>query len=315
MQEPGKGYSIIARMAAIFSSWKSALARSSRSALGRLAAVLGTSEINAGLYAELEELFILADMGVDSAQAILEQVRDAVRERGLVRAEQLMPLVEELLLARLGPPAGVEFPASPSVILVVGVNGSGKTTTVAKLGARFRDMGKRVLLIGADTYRAAAAQQLQIWADRLGLDLVRGEPGSDPGSVVYDGIQSAVAQRADLALVDTAGRLHTKQNLMDELGKLERVAGKLLTGAPQAVWLVLDATTGQNALTQARVFRDAVRVSGVVLAKLDTSARGGMAFSVQEQLGLPILFAGLGEKAEDLVPFDPGAFVQGILSR
>jgi fused signal recognition particle receptor len=202
----------------------------------------------------------------------------------------------------------------PFVILLVGVNGSGKTTTAAKLGRRFADEGKRVLLVAADTFRAAAVDQLQIWAEQLSLPSFVGQVSADPGAVAYDAVQSAVARKMDVVLVDTAWRLHTRYNLMEELKKVQRVVGKALPGAPQAVWLVLDATTGQNSLLQARAFKEAVAVTGVILAKLDSSARGGMAFAIQHELGLPILFAGLGEKADDLQLFDPDAFVEGILA-
>ncbi|MEW6239676.1 MAG: signal recognition particle-docking protein FtsY, partial [Chloroflexota bacterium] len=201
-----------------------------------------------------------------------------------------------------------------SVILLVGVNGSGKTTTAAKLGQRFLAEGRTVLFGAADTFRAAAVDQLQVWGDRLGVPVVAGAPESDPGAVAFNAVQSGVARSVDFILIDTAGRLHTRTNLMEELKKVHRVVGKALAGAPHAVWLVLDATTGQNALHQARSFKDAVGVTGVILSKLDSSARGGMAFAIQRELGLPILFAGLGEKADDLQAFDPAAFVDGILS-
>jgi fused signal recognition particle receptor len=222
-------------------------------------------------------------------------------------------VLEAELVSRLTAPDKLTFSSQPAVILLVGVNGSGKTTTVAKLGKRFTSEGKKVLLVAADTFRAAAVDQLQIWAERLELPIVAGQMGSDPGAVVFDGIQSAISKGIDLVLVDTAGRLHTRYNLMEELKKVKRVAGKALAGAPHAVWLVLDATTGQNALVQARSFKQAVEANGVILAKLDSSARGGMAFAIQAGLGLPILFAGMGEQADDLVPFDPPGFVKGIL--
>ena len=187
--------------------------------------------------------------------------------------------------------------------MIVGVNGSGKTTTAAKLGARYQAEGKQVSLAAADTFRAAAIEQLQSWGERLNLRVIAGQPEGDPGAITYDAVQSAISRGDDLLLVDTAGRLHTRFNLMEELKKVHRVAGKALEGAPHAVWLVLDATTGQNALQQAKAFKEAVDVTGVILAKLDSSARGGMAFAIQEALGLPILFAGLGEKAEDLTTF------------
>jgi fused signal recognition particle receptor len=223
-------------------------------------------------------------------------------------------VLEEDLRSRLDAPPNLDFSSKPAVILLVGVNGSGKTTTIAKLGKRFTENGKRVLLVAADTFRAAAVDQLQVWAQRLELPIMAGQMSSDPGAVVYDGIQSAVSKGFDLVLVDTAGRLHTRYNLMEELKKVNRVAAKALAGAPHAVWLVLDATTGQNALVQARAFKEAVNVTGIILAKLDSSARGGMVFAIQRELGIPIIFAGLGEKAEDLTPFDPDAFIKGILA-
>ena len=201
------------------------------------------------------------------------------------------------------------------MILLVGVNGSGKTTTAAKLGKLFTEAGKKVLLVAADTYRAAAIEQLQVWAERLNLALIAGQPDSDPGAVAYDAIQSALARKYDVVLVDTAGRLHTRYNLMEELKKVHRVVGKALPGAPHSVLIVLDATTGQNALLQAKAFQAAVQVNGVILSKLDTSAHGGMAFAIQKELNLPIYFAGLGEKPEDLQPFDREAFVKGILNQ
>jgi fused signal recognition particle receptor len=207
----------------------------------------------------------------------------------------------------------IAFSDKPAVILLVGVNGSGKTTSAAKLSQRFKGQGKSILLGAADTFRAAAVDQLQVWGDRLGVDVISGAPESDPGAVAYSAVQAGAARNVDIVLVDTAGRLHTRFNLMEELKKVYRVVGKAMPGAPHAVWLVLDATTGQNALHQARAFKDAVAVTGVILAKLDSSARGGMAFAIQRELGLPILFAGLGEKPEDLTPFDPDAIIEGIL--
>ena len=301
-------------MAEIFSRWKEGLSRSSKAAFGRLAGLFGATEITNDTWEELEALLIQADVGIQTTESVLESLRSGVRTRGLTRADELRSLLEAELRARLDVPPVIEFPDKPTVILLVGVNGSGKTTTAAKLGRHFADKGKRVLLIAADTFRAAAVDQLQVWAERLNLPVVAGQMGSDPGAVVYDGVQSAVAKGFDLVLVDTAGRLHTRYNLMEELKKVQRVAGKALSGAPHAVWLVLDATTGQNALVQARAFKEVVGVTGVTLAKLDSSARGGMAFAIQSELALPILFAGLGEKAEDLTPFDPDAFVKGILA-
>jgi fused signal recognition particle receptor len=298
----------------IFSRWKDGLARSSKATFGRLAGLFGATEIKNETWDELEALLIQADLGLETTESVLESLRSGVRDRGLTRASDLRSLLEVELRNRLDAQPPLTFSSKPVVVLLVGVNGSGKTTTSAKLGRRFADEGKKVLLVAADTFRAAAVDQLQIWAERLGLPIIAGQMGSDPGAVVYDGIRSALTKGYDLVLVDTAGRLHTRYNLMEELKKVQRVAGKALAGAPHAVWLVLDATTGQNALVQARAFQSAVNVTGIILAKLDTSARGGMAFAIQRELGLPILFAGLGEKAEDLTPFDREAFVKGILA-
>ncbi len=301
-------------MAELFSRWKTGLARSSKAAFGRLAGIFGATEITAETWDELEALLIQADVGLETAESILEALKTTVRSEGLLHSDELRECLEAELLARLDAPPSLEWSARPSIILLVGVNGSGKTTSIAKLGRAFTNQGWRVLLVAADTFRAAAVDQLQVWADRLGLPILTGQMGSDPGAVVYDAIQSAGTKGYELVLVDTAGRLHTRFNLMEELKKVQRVAGKAMPGAPHAVWLVLDATTGQNALVQARALKEAVNVTGVILAKLDLSARGGMAFAIQRELGLPILYAGLGEKAEDLTPFDPQAFVKGILA-
>ena len=298
----------------LFARWKTGLSRSSKAAFGRLANLFGATDINSQTWEELEGLLIQADLGMETTESVLDSLRTAVRLRGLTRALELQSLLETELRQRLDVPPSLNFKSKPSIILLVGVNGSGKTTTAAKLGRRFADDGQRVLLVAADTFRAAAVDQLQVWAERLELPILAGQMGSDPGAVVYDGIQSAISRGYDLVLVDTAGRLHTRYNLMEELKKVQRVAGKALAGAPHAVWLVMDATTGQNAMVQARAFKEAVNVTAVILAKLDSSARGGMVFAIQRELGLPILYAGLGEKAEDLAPFDPHAFVKGILA-
>jgi fused signal recognition particle receptor len=300
-------------MANIFNKWKEGLAKTSKAKFGQIAALIGASEITDESFEELEALMIQADLGVDTSEAILAALWERERKEGLTKTQELRQAFREELRKRLSDPPPLDFSAQPTVILIVGVNGSGKTTSIAKLGKRFDEQGKQVLLGAADTYRAAAVDQLQIWAERLKLEIIAGQTGGDSAAVAYDTVQAAIARKFDIALIDTAGRLHTRYNLMEELKKVHRVVGKAMPGAPQAVWLVMDATTGQNALQQARAFKDAVQVSGVILAKLDSSARGGMAFAIQRELGLPILFAGLGEKPEDLEPFDPDAFVAGIL--
>jgi fused signal recognition particle receptor len=300
-------------MADLLARWKQGLSRSSKAAFGRLAAFLGASEIGPDTWDGLEALLIQADLGVGTSQEILEALRDEVRSQGLINASALRPVLERELRSRLKVVAEISPEPRPFIVLLVGVNGSGKTTTAAKLGYRYALQGYQVLLVGADTFRAAAVDQLQVWAERLKLPVLAGQAGADPGAVVFDAVQSAVAKGVDIVLIDTAGRLHTRYNLMEELKKVERVAGKARAGAPHAVWLVLDATTGQNALAQARAFQAAVEVNGVILAKLDTSAHGGMAFAIQHELGLPILYAGLGESEDDLQLFDPTEFVQGIL--
>jgi fused signal recognition particle receptor len=301
-------------MAEFFEKWKSGLAKTSKAAFGQIATLLGATEITSETWDDLEALLIQADLGIETTAEVLEEVRITVRDRGLIHPQELSEALRAELRARLDSPPVLTWENKPSVIMVVGVNGSGKTTTIAKLGQRFRAEGKSLLFGAADTFRAAAVDQLQVWGDRLHVDVISGAPESDPGAVAFSAVQSGAARGLDLVIVDTAGRLHTRFNLMEELKKVQRVVGKALPGAPHAVWLVLDATTGQNALQQAKAFKEAVDVTGVILSKLDSSARGGMAFAIQRELGLPILFAGLGEKPEDLIPFDPDAFVKGILN-
>lgn len=301
-------------MGNLFSRWREGLQKTSQVAFGRLASILGATEITEETWEDLEALLIQADVGVETTHELLQTLRRCVRDEGLRRAADLRRLLREEMLRRLPIPPAITFSARPSVILIVGVNGSGKTTTIAKLGWRFLQEGKKVLLGAADTFRAAAVDQLEIWGERLGVPVISGAANSDPGAVAYNAVQAGLARGMDIILIDTAGRLHTRYNLMEELKKVYRVIGKALPGAPHAVWLIMDATTGQNALQQARAFKEAVQVSGIILTKLDTSARGGMAFAIWNTLHLPILFAGLGEKMEDLQPFDPQAFVDGILA-
>jgi fused signal recognition particle receptor len=300
----------------IFNKWRQGLEKTSKSTFGRIATVLGATEIDDDTWDNLEAILVQADLGVETTEDIVKSLRRRVEEEGIIRSTSLAKTMRDELLSRLDPVPPLNLDGyHPAVVLLVGVNGSGKTTTAAKLGKQFRQQGKQVLLAAADTYRAAAVDQLQVWGERLDLPVIAGAPNADPGAVAFDAVQAGIARKADIVLVDTAGRLHTRFNLMEELKKIYRVVGKALPGAPHAVWLVLDATTGQNALNQARAFKDSVKVNGVILAKLDSSARGGMAFAIQKQLGLPILYAGLGEKPEDLERFNREGFVDGVLAQ
>jgi len=302
-------------MANIFNKWHESLTKTRDVTFGRIANFFGTTEINDESWDELEALLIQADLGVETTSSIIENCMEKVRKQGLTRTEQLYQLVKEELINQLDQPEEPDLSAEPTVIMIVGVNGSGKTTSIAKLAARYKKMGKKVLLVAGDTFRAAAADQLEIWSQRIDVPIITSNPNSDPGAVTYDGIKSAIARRMDVVIIDTAGRLHTRYNLMEEIKKVYRVAGKALPGAPHHSWIVLDATTGQNALQQAKAFQQAVDLDGAILAKLDSSAKGGMAFAIKHQLNLPILYAGLGESVDDLQLFDRNAFVDGILER
>ena len=302
-------------MSALLNKWRESLDRTRKATFGRIVTVFGGSEVNQETWDDLEALLIQADVGVETSLEMINRLKNAVLDEGITKTEDFQQTLTSVLREFLLPPTALDIDNHhPAVILLVGVNGSGKTTTAAKLGHRYAQEGKKVLLAAGDTYRAAAIDQLQVWGERLKLPVIAGQPDSDPGAVAYDAVQSAVARNIDILLIDTAGRLHTRYNLMEELKKVNRVVGKALTGAPHAVLLVLDATTGQNALLQARAFQQAVQANGVILTKLDSSARGGMAFAIQKELGLPIYYAGLGEKPEDLQPFDRDEFVKNILA-
>lgn len=301
-------------MSKLVDKWRDGLAKTSRATFGQIAALLGTSEINDETYEDLEALLIKADLGIETSESILEVIWERERKEGITKTEQLNEILREELRERLDTPPEIQISNQPYVILIVGVNGSGKTTTIAKLGKLFGDEGYKIIFGAADTYRAAAVEQLQVWGGRLDIPVIAGQPNGDPGAVAYDTVQAAVARKHDIVFIDTAGRLHTRFNLMEELKKVERVVGKALSGAPHEVWLVMDATTGQNALQQAHAFKEAVSVTGIILAKLDSSARGGMAFAIQSELGLPIIYAGLGEAPDDLQPFNPELFIDGILA-
>lgn len=297
----------------IFAKWRKGLEKTRKVTFGRIANFLGTSELNDDTWEGLEALLLQADVGMATTMEVIEAVRQAVFKQGATQTEELMEIVRDELRKRLETPEFPSFTVKPTVIILVGVNGSGKTTSAAKLAYRYEREQRSALLVAADTYRAAAIDQLKIWADRADVPMIAGQPGGDPGAAAYDGITAGISRNKDVVIIDTAGRLHTRYNLMEEIKKVHRVSGKAFPGAPHATWLVLDATTGQNALQQAKAFQEAVEVDGVILAKLDSSAKGGMAFAIKEQLGLPIFYAGLGEGLEDLQTFDPDAFVNGII--
>jgi fused signal recognition particle receptor len=283
--------------------------------LGQAMSLFDRNKIDDAVWEELEELLIAADVGVSTATRLIETVRARAIEEKLSGEAAGNALREEMVRLLTLPPRADDHPeAKPRVYLVVGVNGSGKTTSIAKLAYKFKKDGKNVLLAAADTFRAAAIDQLKVQGQRVGVDVIAHQPGADPGAVTYDALQAAQNRGADILLVDTAGRLHTKFNLMEELKKVRRVTSKLDPTAPHEVILVLDATTGQNGLTQARHFAEAVGVTGIILAKLDGTAKGGIVLAISDELKLPIELIGTGEGLADLVPFNPAEFVEGLCS-
>jgi fused signal recognition particle receptor len=297
-----------------FRRFRERLGRTRKNLAGGLERLfLGRREVNAEVLDDLEEMLITADLGVDTTLRLVDAIREKVKRRELQDASRLKDaLRDEMVQILKGPPAPLRL-TKPWVILMVGVNGVGKTTTIAKLAHRDHSRGLNPLLIAADTFRAAAVEQLEIWGGRIGAQVVKQKTGADPAAVVFDGLEAAQARRADVVYVDTAGRLHTKVNLMEELKKIHRTATKKMPGAPHEILLILDATTGQNALSQARLFHEAVGVTGLILTKLDGTAKGGMALAVAHETGLPIRYIGVGEGMDDLQPFDPEAFVAAIL--
>ncbi len=274
----------------------------------------GFSEIDDDFYDELEECLILADLGVDTAVKATDSLRKKVREQHLKTTEEAKAALKEILAEMLNVgDTQLKLDTTPSVILVIGVNGVGKTTTIGKLATQLVKQGKNVLLVAGDTFRAAAADQLEIWAQRSGASIVRQHEGADPASVVFDGIQSAKSRGTDVILIDTAGRLHNKQNLMNELNKISRIVERELPGASREVLLVLDGTTGQNGLIQAREFSKIAGVTAIALTKLDGTAKGGIVIAVADSLQIPVKFVGVGEKADDLMPFEAKEFVEALL--
>jgi fused signal recognition particle receptor len=272
----------------------------------------GFTRIDAELFEELEEILVMGDVGTATASRICEQLRQTVKERGITDPMAIRELLQETVATMLEGGQELTLATKPAVILVIGVNGVGKTTTIGKMAARLKADGKKVILGAADTFRAAAIEQLEIWADRAGVDIVKHAQGADPAAVVFDTVSAAKARGADVVICDTAGRLHNKKNLMDELAKIGRVIDRELPNADKEILLVVDATTGQNAVNQAREFKQAAGITGIVLTKLDGTARGGVVLAIREDLQVPVKFVGVGEGIDDLQPFDPAQFAQGL---
>lgn len=300
----------------LFQRLRQGLSRTRSGFVGNLdSLVFGKKEIDDELLEELEEVLFTSDLGVTTTQELIDLVQDKVSRKELDKPGKLKDLLKTQIRQFLEVPEARHNdpgPGEPLVVMVIGVNGVGKTTTIGKAGNYFREQGKKVMLVAADTFRAAATEQLEIWGERIGADVIKQREGADPSSVAFDAVTAAKARMVDIVLIDTAGRLHTKSNLMDELGKIHRVTGKQLAGAPHEVWLVLDATTGQNAIAQAEMFHKALGVTDIILTKLDGTAKGGIVVGISHQLKLPIRFIGIGEKMDDLRPFDPTEFVDAI---
>ncbi len=274
----------------------------------------GFSEIDDDFYDELEECLILADLGVETSTKATDRLRKTVKEQHLKTTEEAKSALKDILVEMLNVgDTALNLSTTPSVVLVIGVNGVGKTTTIGKIANQLVSQGKKVMLVAGDTFRAAAADQLEVWADRTGADIVRQHEGADPASVVYDGIQAAKARRAEVILIDTAGRLHNKQNLMNELNKISRIVERELPNASREVLLVLDGTTGQNGLIQAKQFKEIAGVTAIALTKLDGTAKGGIVIAVADALQIPVKFIGVGEQADDLMPFEARNFVDALI--
>lgn len=298
-----------------FDKLKAGLRRTKNALFGTVEQILRAFvKIDEDLFEELEEALIMADVGVDTTMYILDELRERIKEKRLTDPMCVKDELHAILSAMIGEDDGLHLDTAPSVILVIGVNGVGKTTSIGKMAAELRHQGKRVVVAAADTFRAAAAEQLKVWCDRAGVDMIRQDAGADPAAVVYDAIGAAVSRRADVLIVDTAGRLHNKKNLMDELAKINRVIDRQLPDAARETLLVLDATTGQNAVSQAKEFLGAADITGLVLTKLDGTAKGGIVFSIRRELGIPVKFIGIGEAIDDMKPFCGADFTEAIFA-
>ena len=296
-----------------FEKISAGLKKTRDSLMGRLEDLAaGFTKVDEDFLDELEETLIMGDVGANVTMRIMDELRDRVRHAGITEPTEVIGQLREIITGLMGEESPLDLSTKPSVVLVIGVNGVGKTTTIGKMAAYLRGEGKQVLLAAADTFRAAAAEQLAVWADRAGAELIRHEEGSDPASVVFDAIHAGKSRGADVIICDTAGRLHNKKNLMDELSKIARVISRELPDAAVEVLLVLDATTGQNAISQARSFQEAAGITGIVLTKLDGTAKGGAVIGIREELGVPVKFIGVGEGIDDLRPFVPAEFAAAL---
>ena len=296
-----------------FEKISAGLKKTRDSLMGRLEDLAaGFTKVDEDFFDELEETLIIGDVGANVTMRIMDELRDRVRHAGITEPTEVIGQLREIITGLMGEESPLDLSTKPSVVLVIGVNGVGKTTTIGKMAAYLRGEGKQVLLAAADTFRAAAAEQLAVWADRAGAELIRHEEGSDPASVVFDAIHAGKSRGADVIICDTAGRLHNKKNLMDELSKIARVISWELPDAAVEVLLVLDATTGQNAISQARSFQEAAGITGIVLTKLDGTAKGGAVIGIREELGVPVKFIGVGEGIDDLRPFVPAEFAAAL---
>ncbi len=296
-----------------FDKLKAGLAKTKNALFGRLDQLFrGFSKVDEDMLEELEEVLITADVGVGPTEKIIDGLRGKIRAEKITEPEKVKTALEEILVSMIGEGEPLVLETKPSVILVIGVNGVGKTTSIAKIANLLKSEGKSVILAAADTFRAAAVDQLKIWADRVGVDIISHGEGSDPAAVVFDAVNAAKSRHSDVLIIDTAGRLHNKKNLMDELAKINRVVDRELPGCSRETLLVLDATTGQNAVSQAKEFRNSAPLTGLVLTKLDGTAKGGIVFSIREELGIPVKFICVGEQVDDLQYFKAGEFVSAL---
>ena len=298
----------------LFSKFKEGLTKTRQGFVAKIEDLIsGNKKIDEEMYETLEEILIQADVGVNTAVKLVEDLRKTVRERKVEDAGQVKNILKELISGMLGTEqGGISLKGQPAAVVLIGVNGVGKTTTVGKLAYNLKKEGRKVILAAADTFRAAAIDQLEIWGKRTGCDVIKHKEGADPAAVVYDAIQAAKARRSDVLIIDTAGRLHTKTNLMEELKKIFRIISREIPTAPDEVLLVLDATTGQNAVSQAKLFAEAAGVTGIVLTKLDGTAKGGVVIGIKTELGIPVKYVGVGEQIDDLKEFNPVEFVEAL---